>query len=233
MKAYISAGKHLVANFVPAKVIQSRLHKRVFMQFAEKLGMVYFGYVNQQSDDHRLIRGLTVSSAHRDNHYCIGSYNGYDVALVERVDTLRFPGKQAKIHNWVIMTFDLRTTQDIPHVFLGLHTHSELFYAQLFTKFAQLTKASSGLPGAQDPAFAHKYTIYSESAHVLTVERLFDAEVTKVIAAHFGSLTVEIADGCVYIYAEDQHVSVALLEKMLRNGSWLAEIIDTKMKDTP
>ncbi|HMH69872.1 MAG TPA: hypothetical protein VK502_00580, partial [Candidatus Saccharimonadales bacterium] len=58
--------KQLAKAFMPAGIIQSQLHKRVFMQFADKIGFVYFGYVNQRSDDHRLVRGLTVSSNHRD-----------------------------------------------------------------------------------------------------------------------------------------------------------------------
>jgi hypothetical protein len=234
MKQHIAAtSKYLLANFVPAKVIQSRLHKRVFMQFAERLGMVYFGYVDQRSDEHRLIRGLTVSAAHRDNHYCIGNFDGYDVALVERVDTLRFPGKPAKKHEWIIMTFDLRTHADMPHVFLGLHTHSDLFYAHLFTKFSQLIKAPLGTFGMYDPAFTQRYVMYTEPAQSIAVERVLDPAVTKVIADTFGSLTVEIADGCLYVYAEHQRPTVALLEKMLKHGAWLAQAIDTKSIGAP
>src|ERR1044072_5775592 len=107
MKKVHDHAKYYAKAFVPAKVLQSRLHKRVFMQFAEKIGLVYFGYVNQRSDEHRLVRGLTVSAGHRDSNYCVGSFQGYDIALVERIDTIRFPGKSSKTHNWIIMTFDL------------------------------------------------------------------------------------------------------------------------------
>jgi hypothetical protein len=214
--------------FVPAKVIQSRLHKHVFMQFADKVGLVYFGYVDQRSDDHRLVRGLTVSADHRDNHYCIGSFHGYDLTLVERVDTIRFPGKPAKNHDWIIMAFDLHSTVDIPHVFLGLHTHSDTFYAHLFTKFNQLVKAPLGTFGAYDPAFTSRYAVYTEPAQAIAAERLFDQTVTKTIGEHFGSLTVEIADGCLYLYAEHQRPSSALLEKMLKYGVWLSQAIDAR-----
>jgi hypothetical protein len=222
--------KQLAKAFMPAGIIQSQLHKRVFMQFADKIGFVYFGYVNQRSDDHRLVRGLTVSSNHRDNHYCVGSFDGYDVALIERVDTIRFPGKPAKTHDWIIMTFDLRTSADIPHVFLGLHTHSETFYAHLFTKFAQLTKVSLGTISAYDKAFSERYALYAQPAQAIAAEQLFDPVITKTIADHFGSLTIEIAEGSLYLYAEHQRPTTALLEKMLKYGVWLAASIDHHME---
>ena len=218
--------KHLLKAFVPSKVIQSRLHKRVFMQFAEKTGLVYFGYVDQRDDEHRLVRGLTVSSSHRDNHYCIGDFGGYDIALVERVDTIRFPGKPPKVHDWIIMTFDLHTSIDVPHVFLGLHTHSDTFYAHLFTKFSQLSKAPLGTFGEYDKAFTDKYALYTEPAQAITAQQLFDHKTTKAIADHFGSMTVEIVEGTLYLYAEHQRPTLALLEKMIKYGVWLAQSLD-------
>jgi hypothetical protein len=222
--------KQLMKAFVPAKVLQSHLHKRVFMQFAEKIGLVYFGYVDQRDDDHRLVRGLTVSASHRDNHYCIGSFRGYDMTLVERVDTLRFPGKPAKSHDWIIMTFDLHAPVDVPHVFIGLHTHSDTFYAHLFTKFSQLAKAPLGTFEAYDPAFVGRYSVYTEPSQYLEAERLFDHAVTKAIAERFGSMTVEVVDGCLYIYAEHQRPTVAFLERMVTCGVWLAQSIDIHME---
>src|SRR5688572_20415029 len=117
--------KQFLKSFVPGQVIQSRLHRRMFQQFAEKIGLVYFGYVDQRSDEHRPIRGLTMSARHVDNHYCIGSFRGYEVALVERTDTLTFPGKPTKGHTWIVMMFKLNVAVDLPHVFVGLHSHSE------------------------------------------------------------------------------------------------------------
>lgn len=219
---------HLLKAFVPATVLQSRLHKRVFMHFADKIGLVYFGYVDQHGDEHRLVRGLTVSAQHHDNHYCIGSFQGYDVALVERTDTIKFPGKPPKQHQWIVMTFDLHTRDDLPHIFLGLHSHSETFYAHLFTKFSHLTKVPLGTFSNYDPAFTHRYAVYTQPAKVLDTELLFDQTITKTIAERFGSLTIEIAENCLYLYAEHQRPTEALLERMIKYGAWLAEAIDAK-----
>jgi hypothetical protein len=220
--------KKILSRLMPHDVIVKRANKRVIMNFAEKVGLVYFGFVDQRSDEHQLIRGLTLSTNHRDNHYCVGSLYKYDVALVERTDTLHYPDKPTQIHHWLIMQFDLHSSKDLPHVFLGLHTHGATFYANLFAKFGQLQRAPLGTFGMYDESFTNKYAIYTPPAESLTVERLFDTEMTKLLAKHFGALTVEINDGCLYLYSEHNRVSKSLLEAMLQNGVWLARHIDER-----
>lgn len=213
-------------TLIPAKVIQSQLHRRVFMQFADKLGLVYFGYVDQRDDEHRLVRGLTVSGSHRDNHYCIGSFDGYDITLVERTDTLHFPGKPSKNHTWIIMAFDLHTKHDLPHIFVGLHSHNETFYSHLFTKFASFTKIPLESYGSFSSKFLHKYAFYTEPSQFNQAVQLIPPELANAIGEHFGSLTFEIADDCLYIYTEHQRPSGQLLDAMMKNGAWLARTID-------
>jgi len=225
---FVTKSKQALKAFVPSKVIQSSLHKRVFMHFAEKIGLVYFGYVDQRSDEHRLVRGLTVSANHRDNHYCIGSFDGYDVMLVERIDTIRFPGKPTRTHDWIIMTFDLHSSVDLPHIFLGLHTHSDTFYAHLFTKFSQLSRVPLD---TYDPSFTNRYSMYSEPAQVIAARSLFDYTTAKTIADHFGGMTIEITEGSLYLYVEHQRPSIAMLEKMIKYGAWLAKTIDAHVRD--
>lgn len=216
----------LLQRVIPTKVVKSQLHRRVFVQFAEKVGFVYFGFVDQRNDEHRLVRGLTVSSSHRDNHYCIGSYQGYDVALVERTDTIRFPGKSARPQEWIIMVFDLHRKVDLPHVFVGLHTQSDAFYAQLFTKFSHFQPVQLLSADGYDKSFTSKYSVYAQPVHALSASRLFHPEITKLIAERFGGLTMEISDNSLYLYANHQRPTPALLEKMLSYGAWLAKTLD-------
>jgi hypothetical protein len=37
---------------------------------------------------------------------------------------------------------------------------------------------------------------------------------------------LEIADGVLYIYAENQRITASLLERMLKNGLWMARVLD-------
>lgn len=227
----LGKSKQTIQRLVPSKVIQSSVYRRTFQQFANKVGLVYFGYVDQRNDEHSLIRGMTVSTKHRDNHYCIGSFEGYDITLVERVDTIHFPGKPPKMHNWIIMTFDLHQSVDLPHVFLGSHSHDDTFYAQFFTKFTHFTKIDVQDVGTYSREFIKHYSFYSKSDHALSAERLFNPDLTKSIADHFGSLSVEIADGTLYLYAEHQRPSAALLEGMLTKGLWLARAVETQEEE--
>lgn len=214
-------------RLVPVKVIRSQMHRRTFQQFAAKIGLVYFGYVDQRNDEHSLIRGLTVSTKHRDNHYCIGSFESYDIALVERIDTIHHPGRPSNTHHWVIMSLDLHRAVDLPHLFVGLHTHSDVFYAYLHTKFSHFNKVHLEPSSGYEHKFSKHYTMYAKPEQALSAERLFSPAITKVIADRFEGLSIEISEGTIYLYAENQRPTAALLERMLSRGVWLAKCIDT------
>lgn len=220
--------RKFTSRLLPKELLRRRATKHAIMKFAEEVGMVYFGFVDQRTSEHQLIRGLTLSTSHRDAHYCVGSLYNYDVALVERQDTLRRRDGKLQHHRWLIMQFDLHNAINVPHIFLGLHTHSDAFYAHLFAKFSHLQRAPLGTFGMYDKAFTDRYAIYTQPASSLTAERLFDTEMTKMMARHFGSLTVEISDGCLYLYSEHARISKSLLETMLQNGAWLAKHIDER-----
>ncbi len=108
-----------------------------------------------------------------------------------------------------------------------MHSHSETFYAQLFTKFSDLHKVPLGALGIHDQAFTDRYAIFAQPAKSLEVEQLFDPNVTKTIADHFDSLTLEITDNQLYVYSQ-QPPTQALLETMIKYGAWLAETIEYK-----
>lgn len=224
----IFKAKDAIQRVVPLKVLQSRTYKRTYQRFADKIGLVYFGYVDQRNDEHSLIRGMTVSNKHRDNHYCIGSFEGYDITLVERVDTIHHPGKQSRLHNWVIMTFDLHRSVDLPHVVIGSHTHSDTFYAQFFTKYAHFSEINPEASDSKSQDFLNRHTLFAKADHALSAERLFHSTLTRTITDQFGSLSIEIYDGTVYLYAEHHRPSDTLLQSMLARGLWLAKSIDAQ-----
>ena len=73
----------------PAHAVRTRLAKKTIQNFADQVGMVYFGYADQHGDDHRLVRGHTVSYTHVDNHVCVGSVRGYDATMLIRNDVVQ------------------------------------------------------------------------------------------------------------------------------------------------
>ncbi len=222
----LDRSKQLLQRLIPAKQLQSQLNRRTFQRFAEKIGLVYFGYVDQRDDEHSLIRGLTVSTKHRDNHYCIGSFDGYDVTLVERIDTIHHPTKPSRTHNWVIMTFDLHQSVDMPHLFVGAHTHGDAFYQQLFTKYGSFNKIDVEQSGSYDFDFVNKYSVYAKAEQALSAQRLIHPALAREIANKFDKISIEISEGTIYLYAENQQPNTALLDKMLTRGVWLAQCFD-------
>src|SRR5258706_294200 len=70
------------------KAVRGFVTKHAVKQFADKFHLVYFGHVNPRDDDYELVRGVTVSTTHIDNHYTVGTVEGHDLIFVERGDKL-------------------------------------------------------------------------------------------------------------------------------------------------
>lgn len=206
--------------------------KQVITRFANKFGFVYFGHVDQHDDEHHIISGLTVSSSHQDEHYSVGSFDGYDVSLVDRYDIVDEPGKSLRTHRWIIFEIDLHNGKDIPHVFLGAHTHKDSSYAKLFTSVPSLQSVPLGTFESHSNEFINRYSLFASATQFIEVERLFTAEVTRTIAAHFWPLAVEVYRGSLFVYSDNQAVSSSLLETMLKNGLWLAQQLDQRSYPT-
>jgi len=210
----------------------SHRRKKAITKFAGKFGLVYFGHVDQHEDEHHIIRGLTVSSSHQDDNYCVGSFDGYDVSLVDRYDIIDRPGMPSKTHRWLIFEVDLHSGVDIPHIFLGAHSHRDSSYAKLFTSVPSLQSIPLGTFENHSDEFTSRYSLFAAPTQYIETERLFTAEVTRTIAAHFWPLAVEVVGGALYVYSDSQNTSAHLLETMLKNGLWLAEQLDERSYST-
>lgn len=219
--------KRAMRHTTPKHIVRTRLTQHVISNFADKVGLVYFGYVNQKDDEHRLVRGHTVSPTYVDNHYCIGTVRGYDVVLVSRNDVVRVrSGKQERCH-WLIYTIDLHTKQSLPHCYVGHRSRDAMFAAS----YEHIYPIAIGNTGQYPHRFLTEYTVYATASHTLDVERLIPPEAAEVIMSHFSNASFEIEDGTVYLYIESEHPSEQLLDKLLSDGLWLAESIDTAAKN--
>ncbi|MEO5948943.1 MAG: hypothetical protein ABIP74_00920 [Candidatus Saccharimonas sp.] len=217
--------RRALRHMTPAHVVKTRLTKRAIMQFAEKVGLLYFGFVDQRDDEHRLVRGHTVSETHQDNHYCVGSIKGYDVMLVLRNDSIEVPqqDKSEERCHWLIVTVDLHTKNELPHFYIGHHNRDHIFKAS----FEQLNPLLLGSLHQYSHKFMSDYTIYAKAMHAIEVEQTITPQMSEVIAEHFAGASIEIEDNTLFLYVESQRPSEAVLEKIVSNGLWLAESIDT------
>jgi len=213
----------------PGSVLQEKLvkrssAKRIVTSFAEEHGLVYFGYVSQRSDDHHIVRGMTVSTKHHDDHYCIGTYDGYDVVFVERTDTLQ----NGRRHQWHILEFDLKTRRDIPHAFIGSDKSTNGFHELLSIKYPAMQPSQPSLTASYPAGFLNNFTLYCTPAHAIELEHVITPDIAQVIGSHFGGLVLEVANDSLFVYSESGHLTPALLATMLKNGTWLATQIDEK-----
>ncbi|MGK2896253.1 MAG: hypothetical protein ACSLEY_01440 [Candidatus Saccharimonadales bacterium] len=226
MRAHL---KKMTHSLSPFRISSHYNAKKIFQTFAENTGLVYFGYVGtaDEYEGQPVIRGVTVSVNHRDAHYCVGRYDNYDVTFVERTDMLKSSLTTPSVsHLWHILEINLHTSQDLPHVFVGRHTHTEGFYRQLFTKFPALRSIRLGTIEAYSGQFLSMYRVYTRPTNTVEVEKLLTPLITDMMSKHFGDLAFEIAHKSLFIYSEGNQLRHALLEAMLKNGVWLAKQID-------
>jgi len=204
--------------------LSSMQRRRLLRTFAEKNGLVHFGDVDQHEDDHRVVRGFTASPTHKDSSFMTGTFEDRDVSVVDRFDMLFKGDHLVSKHRWLIGEFRL-SSDDVPHVFLAPEHDSRVHYAKVFTAFRYLDRLS--IEASAD--FTSRYKVLGSPSKQQEIEDLLDANVRSVVGAHFWPLAVEVFEGSVYLYSCDQKLSHHALQVMLKNGTWLSQVLDDNM----
>lgn len=202
--------------------------KRAFTKFANKSGFLSFGFVDQNSDEHKIVRGLTVSDTHRDDSYLVGSVGSYNITVVDRSDKVKLSDGKTDSMNWQILAVELHTDYRIPHFLLSANNHDIRSYSALFTSFPNMNEVTLGVFESYNQDFISRFTIFARPAKSAEVQQFLNSEVTRTIGAHFWPLTVEQHDNVLYVYSTKQTVSIGLLNTMLENGIWLAGQLDAR-----
>ncbi len=212
----------MLRTFVANSLPNSKSSKKMAMELCDEAGLVYFGHVSQRDDEHHIVRGITVSNQHKDDHYCIGTYEGYDVIFVERSDTLQ----SDKSHIWHIIEVDLKAETDVPHMFITSHAKTAGFHELLKTKYHTMLPHVMGAVQPYPFAFTSAFNTHVTPANAVMAEQLITPYVADKLGSHFKGLSVEITHDSLYIYSEKSHATASTLQTMLTNGVWLAEQID-------
>ena len=220
MSQKLTKTKKVLKNALPTAILRERRTKAVISKFADDVGLVYFGYTNQRSDEHRLLRGLTVSHSHVDHHYSVGSFRGYDVALVVRREKL-LASNQRDYRYWTIVTFDLTSSYDVPHLFMTFKSRQELLEAK-YVSLSELPMIHS----EKATKFAQEWRLYANIGQALEVQRLLNDSMLDGISNHFDHLAIEVAENTVYIYSALKHPTRSQLERQVSNGLWFTRHLD-------
>jgi len=206
-----------------------RSRGKAIKKFASKVDMVYFGTVDQHDDEHEVIRGLTVSTTHRDAHYAVGSYDGYDVSLVDRFDVGFDSNRKPVEHSWLIFQITLEN-KSLPHMFFKPLGHSPAAYNKFFTAFNTLHAINNVFNEAHSQEFHARFEVYGLATHALAFEETLTPQVTQTIAARFWPHAVEIFDGKLYVYVTEHRRPEleAVLGPTLEAAVWLASVLDKR-----
>lgn len=202
-----------------------RARGKVIRHFASKLGLVYFGTVDQHDDDHEVVRGLTVSTTHKDAHYAVGSFDGYDISIVDRFDVVIGQDKQPVEHSWLILQVSLES-RDLPHVFLNPLGHNITAYSKFIAAYNRLQIVNNVFNDVHSPEFHARYEVHSNVTHALRLEQALSSQVTQTIAAHFWPHAIEVYDGKLYVYITEHRLSETVLGSTLQSAVWLASVLD-------
>lgn len=218
--------RQMVMRFSPL----SRQRGAVLRRFSDHIGLVHFGSVHQHDDDYDAIRGFTASLTHKDTDYAVGTYNGYNIRLVNRFDVVRIAGNPHHEQLWTIIEIELNT-HGAPHMFFVPTGHDAGEYGRLYATQPHMQPLNSMVLDNHSPEFHGRFQIMASPTYAHRVETLFSSPIIVGIASRFWPHGVEIEHGKLLVYITQHRLTKAALESTLASGLWLAETIDEVSED--
>ena len=191
----------------------------ILRRIAKKFNLIYFGKVDQNKDEHDLIRGITVSPVHNDDHYMVGTYEGRNVSIVDRSDVLGH-GKQETRYYWLTIRVELDYI--LSHILLFPLSHENRSYKQL-TAHHHIIPVNSLLDSVYNDEFLRRYDVYSFAGHAHMVENIIPPDVAQVIAARFWPSAIEVDGKYLYVYLDEKALNETKTAAMVDAAVWLAD----------
>jgi len=200
--------------------------RKVYKKFADDHTMVYFGTVGIQDEEFKLVKGITLSNAHQDTHYCMGASHGHDIIMVQRKDVLSKPGIQHDLkkesYTWNILRVDMSESTELSHVFLDARNHGPAFYHMIDAKSRHLQPVPPEAFRGHDKKFVKEFRSLANLSSFDEFFRLLKPETTSVLAHHFTNFDFEWHRDELYVYFLSKRPTYQQLEQMLTAGIWLA-----------
>lgn len=219
------AAAPLFQHILHRSSLKLRRRGQTLRTFARQLGLVYFGLVDQHHDEHSPVRGFTASLTHRDSHYAVGTYNGFDIRLLNRFDVIKDAQKKSHGFAWTIIEVRLER-RDLPHMFFMPTGKDAPEYARLFRAYPHLQPLNTMIGTLRrSPELHGRYQILARTTHSREVERLFDSPTIVSIGTRLWPQGLEIHGDRLFIYLP-QELTKQRLELCLDGALWFAEQLD-------
>lgn len=212
---------HFIRAFKPA----IRARGAALKKFTRSVGLVYFGTVHQHDDEYDAIRGFTASLSHRDSHYAVGTYNGYNVRLVDRFDVVKVARNPHHEQLWTILEIELEN-RSVPHMFFIPTGQEGGEYSRLFATQPHMQPLNSMILSNRSPEFHGRFQILASATHSHKVETLFSSPIIVGIGARFWPHGIEVEHGKLLVYITQHRLTKTVLESTLASALWLAETLD-------
>jgi hypothetical protein len=219
MAARVATFRHMVRRFTP----QLRTRSKTLKTFAHRMGFVHFGLVDQHDDDYDAIRGFTASLTHIDADYSVGTYEGYNIRMVDRFDSYKH-GSHSHEQLWCVVEIHLHN--HLPHVFLTPTGREAGEYDKLFSVQPYLQPLNTMVLQNHSSELHGRYQILARTTHAHDVEQILTSPIVAGIASRFWPHGVEFHDDKLYIYITQHRLTKTVLETSLAAGLWLAEMLD-------
>lgn len=195
---------------------------RVLKRFYNTVGMLYFGDAHQHDDEYDAIRGFSSSLTHRDTHYAVGAYHGYEVRMTYRTDSKQ-KGRSFTPPSWTILELTLKV-RNMPHFFFAPTGQQGSGYDKLYAEQPHMQPISSYVSTSNhSPEFYGRYQILARSTRARDVDELLDSPTIVGIGTRFWPYGIEIEHGRLYVYIPDKKLSKQKLESTLASAAWLAD----------
>jgi hypothetical protein len=205
------------------RVVRSRQRGAVIKRVATLLGLVYFGSLDH-NDEHEVIRGVTVSTSHRDTHSVIGSYDGYDVSIVDRDDIIKHDTMAAH-RRWAIIQVRLKHTPIAGAIMLLPHD-TRHHYAHAFSGLRHMQPIDGLVDVPYSQEFLRRYSLLAPSHQAPDVNHLMTPALADLAALKLWPHAVELKDTTLLVYITEDRLSETVLRVAIESALWLADSLD-------
>ena len=196
-------------------------NKRLYVDFAKTHKALYLGSVGSRrknSKNESLVRGFTFSPKVHDLHHCIGEYEGYEYALVDR----KTPGGDI-----IIVSVDLKKPSISSSAIILPNLLPEELFASLMRKFSAYRHLPYHQHDDYSAIFKDTYSTLCLPTYFQAVSTYLQGKAAALIEKTEARFLIEVDESQVYVYnLRSNTISDASLWRQVKFACKLAALIE-------
>lgn len=202
----------------------SRKRGSVIKKVANAFELVYFGTV-YYDDEMTPIKGFTLSTSYVDQHFCVGQFEGYEVRMVDRYDSVYIGSGKKRQQNWCIIEVSLETS-GFPRICMVPTGPTSQEYTRFFTSHTKFQPLNTALFQQHSSELHGRFQILASPSRTHDVEEILTTPIVMGISARFWPYGIEIYKDKLYVYITDKQLSSEKILSAVESSLWLADSLD-------